>query len=213
MATQRTYPLPNTPWAASRAKAMEEAFGKAAGVLHHLSAFAAKDQAPQIHVWVWPDRAGPGKSLLMTEGLSDVELHKSNGARAGYRLELLTVSGAEPTWAANALRTVARSFVKLYGCLYMAQGHTMSLSNPVAPLAKGSKLTRFVFLQPPSMLLDQADRLLKLRIEDNPLLPLWCAGIAEEEIPLLTRWGQEEFARRLERQALVFDPMRPLLRE
>jgi Suppressor of fused protein (SUFU) len=105
-----------------------------------------------------------------------------------------------------------QGFVKLYDCLFMTLGHTMALSNPPAPLVKGSKLTRFVFLQPPSLLLKGGERLMTQQIEGKKLLALWCTGIAEEEIPLLTRLGDGEFARRLEKHSLVFDPTRPLLR-
>jgi hypothetical protein len=108
MAARQRYPLANAPWRTERAKAVEAAFGPPKGVQHHLPALAAAEQTPQIHVWFWPDRAGPGKSLLMTEGLSDVELYSHNGTPATSRLELLTIAGVDPTWPANALRQAAR---------------------------------------------------------------------------------------------------------
>ena len=205
-----TYPLIDVPWAETRAQAVRQAFGPVTDVMHVMHSVAALHQVPPVHVLRFANRLGAGLDLLVTEGLSDATLIAGDQP-ARYRLELLTVVRTGDDWSANALRVVAESFVRLYGSRFMSVGETMSLSNPVAPVAAGSQLTRFAFLVPPKPIRDAAASLMSFVLDGTPMLPLWCTPVGEAELPIIDRLGHPAFGDRLEAASLAVDLCRPLL--
>jgi hypothetical protein len=197
------YPLTDVPWADARASKLEEAFGPAASVFHVPFTQAAVAKVPPIHVWVWPDIPKRGLSLLITEGLSDVRLRDADGKDVPYAVEILTVT-SDPQWAASVLRAAGELIVSAYDRLFMSIGETMSMSNPIEPLAKRSKLTRLAFLVPPASLLKPCEALMGFKIRKRKLLVLWCVGISESELAFLESEGDEDLRDRLENEALDF---------
>ena len=189
----KAFPLSDVPWADERASAIEAAFGAPATVQHLPFPVAVAWKTPPIHVWVWPNRFGPGNDLLMTEGISDVNLRHSDGEPGGKRLELLTITN-QPTWGGNLLRTVGQTIISSLDRRYMAFDSTLALSNPPAPLTEGSKLTRVVFLVPPEALIDAGEKLMPFEIEGDGLMVLWCNGITEGEFAAKNSMSSDLFA-------------------
>lgn len=201
------YPLIDVPWSESRATALESAFGPPASVQHVPFPFAVSRGTPPIHVWVWPNKFGLGKSLLVTEGLSDVALQNADGSEAEFRVELLTVSEDEK-WAGNAIRYAAEVMILSYNRRFISIGQTMATANPPVPIFEDSDFSRFVFLVPPISIVDECEKLMAFKIHDKGLFLMWCNAVSESELETLKRVGDEEFGERLQAEALSFTARR-----